>query len=104
MANDGPIENIVIGGRSFRVDGDAVGPIELGPFTSVPFTPVPRTRIKLPLFEMIFWELITAPISIPLTIAVFLSMIFRGPIKGFVVLAEKIADFIVRLTIRHHGK
>ena len=102
MAKNGPIENIVVGGRSFRVDGDADGPIDLGPFTSGPFTSTPRTRMKLPLFEFIFWELITAPISIPLTIAVFLNMIFRGPIKGFVVLAEKIADFIVkRISPRH---
>ena len=97
MMDKGPIENIVVGGRSFRVADDAGGPIDLGPFTST-------TRIHSPPFELIFWELITAPISIPLTIAVLLNMIFRGPIKGFVVIAEKIADFIVRRISPRHGK
>ncbi len=106
----GPIENTIVDGKLFWM-ADAAG--ELGPVTSgplsVPFTPTPLSvpftptpRIKLSLFEFICLKLITAPISIPLTIAVFLSMIFRGPIKGFIVLAEKIVDFIVKRTGRHH--
>ncbi len=119
MMDKGPIEHTIVDGKLFWM-ADATG--ELGPVTSgplaVPFTPTPLSvsftptplsvsftptpRIKLSLFEFICLKLITAPISIPLTIAVFLNMIFRGPIKGFIVLAEKIADFIVKLIGRHH--